>query len=67
MEKTYPLYRCEVTDNFTKEEPDCSNCHTRSCQYNTGNAPNPCIMVKDVVEDESGKIIFETEQRPLYP
>lgn len=67
MANLLKLYRCEVCDYFTTEKPNCSDCHTRSCQYNTGFSENPCIMVKEVLKDDDGKILYETEEKPLYP
>ena len=67
MANLLKLYRCEVSDYFTTEKPDCSDCHTRSCQYNIGFSEKPCIMVKEVLKDDDGKILHETEEKPLYP
>jgi len=65
--KTYPVYRCQVCNNFSNEKPNCNDCHDQSCQYNTGFSENPCIIVKDITTDDNGKIISETSERPLYP
>ena len=65
--KTYPVYRCDVDSYFSKKRPNCYDCHTQSCQYNTGFSKNPCIYVKDVLVDDEGKLLYETPERPLYP
>ena len=67
MAKTYPVYRCSISSQFTKEIPDCYGCHAQECQYNRGFSEKPCIIVKDITVDEKGKIISETGEKPLYP
>ena len=64
--KILELYRCEVCNYYTKDRPDCYDCHTRSCSYNTGFSEYPCIVTKKVVVDANEKFVFEFEEKPLY-